>query len=209
MTKTSPKKPLKTTTIKTLEDIAVLREGGEKLARILNTLRDSVRIGMSSGELEDLARDLTTAEGAVPSFLGYTPAIAHRPYPAALCLSVNDVVVHGIPNEKPFIIKEGDVLTLDMGIIYKGLFVDSALTMPVGEVDIKGRKLIESGEVCLDAVIDALKNWPKDYPKGIKTGDIGHVVENIKNIYMSEGSLLTLLDFERVLDELDLYAFKN
>jgi len=177
MTKTSPKKPLKTTTIKTLADIAILREGGAKLGKILNTLRDSVRIGMSSGELEDLARDLTAQEEATPSFLGYTPAIAHRPYPAALCLSVNDVVVHGIPNEKPFIIKEGDVLTLDMGIIYKGLFVDAAITMPVGEVDLKGRKLIESGEVCLSAVVEALKNWPKDYPKGIKTGDIGHVVE--------------------------------
>ena len=183
MSKTSPKKPLKTVTIKPQEDIAILRVAGEKLARILNTLRDSVRIGMSSSELEDLARDLTEKEGAVPSFLGYTPAIAHRPYPAALCLSVNDVVVHGIPNEKPFIIKDGDVLTLDMGISYKGLFVDSAITIPVGDVDVKGKKLIESGESCLNAVIEALKNWPKDYPKGIKTGDIGNIVEKTLSFY--------------------------
>jgi methionyl aminopeptidase len=183
MSKISPKKPLKTTTIKTQSDIAVLRVGGEKLARILNTLKNSVRIGMSSSELEDIARELTTKEGAVPSFLGYTPAIAHRPYPAALCLSVNDVVVHGIPNEKPFIIKDGDVLTLDMGIAYKNLFVDSAVTIPVGNVDTKGLKLIESAEVCLSAVIDALKNWPKNYPKGIKTGDIGYVVEKALAFY--------------------------
>jgi methionyl aminopeptidase len=183
MTKLSPKKPLKTTTIKTLSDIAILRVGGEKLARILNTLKDSVRIGMSSSELEDIARDLTTKEGAVPSFLGYTPAIAHRPYPAALCLSVNDVVVHGIPNEKTFTIKDGDVLTLDMGIAYKNLFVDAAITVPVGEVDLKGKKLIESSEACLAAVIEALKNWPKNYPKGIKTGDVGLIVEKTLSYY--------------------------
>ena len=183
MTKLSPKKPLKTTTIKTLSDIAILRVGGEKLARILNTLKDSVRIGMSSSELEDIARDLTTKEGAVPSFLGYTPAIAHRPYPAALCLSVNDVVVHGIPNEKSFTIKDGDVLTLDMGIAYKNLFVDAAITVPVGEVDLKGKKLIESSEACLTAVIEALKNWPKNYPKGINTGDVGFIVEKTLSYY--------------------------
>lgn len=183
MSKLSPKKPLKTTSIKTPSDIVILREGGAKLAKILNCLRGSVRIGMSSSELEDLARDLTTKEGAVPSFLGYTPAIAHRPYPAALCLSVNDVVVHGIPNEKPFIIKDGDVLTLDMGIIYKNLFVDSAITIPVGNVNAKGLKLIESGEVCLGSVVEALKNWPKNYPKGIKTGDVGYVVEKALAYY--------------------------
>ena len=183
MTKTSPKKPLKTTTIKPLEDIVILREGGHRLAKILNTLKDSVYIGMSSSELEDIARKLTEEENAVPSFLGYTPAIAHRPYPAALCLSANDVVVHGIPNEKPFIIKDGDVLTLDMGISYKGLFVDSAITVPVGDVDQKGLKLIESGMVCLDAVVETLKNWPKDYPKGIKSGDIGYIVEKTLAYY--------------------------
>ena len=177
MSKTSPKRPLKSTTIKTQEDIAVLRVAGKKLANILNTLKESVRIGMSSSELEDLARDLTAKEGAVPSFLGYTPAIAHRPYPAALCLSANDVVVHGIPNESPFIIKEGDVLTLDMGISYEGLFVDAAITIHVGEIDTKGKKLIEAGESCLSAVVESLKNWPKDYPKGIKSGDIGFIVE--------------------------------
>ena len=183
MSKISPKKPLRTTTIKTQSDIAILRVAGQKLAHILNTLKDSVRIGMSSSELEDIARDLTTKEGAVPSFLGYTPAIANRPYPAALCLSVNDVVVHGIPNEKPFVIKDGDILTLDMGISYKSLFVDSAITVPVGTVDVKGKKLIEAGEVCLQAVIETLKNWPKDYPKGIKTGDVGGVVEKTLSFY--------------------------
>lgn len=183
MTKLSPKKPLKTTTIKTLADIAILRVGGEKLARILNTLKDSVKIGMSSSALEDIARDLTIKEGAVPSFLGYTPAIATRPYPAALCLSVNDVVVHGIPNEKPFTIKDGDVLTLDMGIAYKNLFVDAAITMAVGDVDLKGKKLIESSEACLAAVVEALKNWPKNYPKGIKTGDVGFIVEKALAYY--------------------------
>lgn len=183
MTKTSPKKPLKSITIKPEADIAVLRTAGEKLARILHTLKDSVKVGMSSSVLEDLARELSEKEGAVPSFLGYTPAIAHRPYPAALCLSVNDVVVHGIPNEKPFIINDGDVLTLDMGISYKKLFVDSAITVPVGDVDVKGRKLIESGEACLAAVVEALKNWPHDYPKGIKTGDIGYIVEKTLAFY--------------------------
>ncbi len=177
MSKTSPKKPIRSVTIKTPEDIQILRKAGHKLAFILNELKKAVKIGISSSDLEDLARQLSAKEEAVPSFLGFTPAIASRPYPAALCLSANDSVVHGIPNENPFDIKDGDVLTLDMGISYKGLFVDSAITIPVGEVDLKGKKLIESGEVCLNAAIDALKNWPKDYPKGIKTGDIGHIVD--------------------------------
>ncbi len=120
---------------KTKEDIEWLREGGLILGHILKELEKATKPGVSSVDLENLARKLTAEAGAVPAFLGYTPHGATRAYPAALCLSVNDVVVHGIPNEKTFIIKEGDLVTLDMGISYKQRIVDSAITVVAGDAE--------------------------------------------------------------------------
>ncbi len=171
---------------KTEKDIAILREGGRKLAFILGELHKAAVPGVSSFELENLARKLTEEAGAVPAFLGYTPEGAPRPYPAALCLSINDTVVHGIPNEVEYIVKPGDLVVLDMGIKYKDLIVDSAITISAGgeeATDEKGRKLLQAGRETLNAAIEACKNWKKDFPKGIKTGDIGHAVEEALKYY--------------------------
>jgi methionyl aminopeptidase len=141
---------------------------------------------ITSLDLENLARKLTAEAGAVPAFLGYTPEGADRPFPAALVLSINDVVVHGIPNEKIRVILPGDLVTLDMGVTYKGRIVDSAVTICAGgedKTDEKGRKLLQAGRECLDAALEACKNWRNEYPKGIKTGDIGAEIEQANAYY--------------------------
>ncbi len=163
--------------LKTKEDIEILRQAGQILGSILLALKEATHPGVTSLELENLARKLTAKAGAIPAFLGYTPEGADRPYPAALVLSVNDVVVHGIPNENILTIKEGDIVTLDMGISYKQRIVDSALTIGVGKIDERAKKLLQAGQECLNAGLEACKNWKRDYPSGIKTGDVGAAIE--------------------------------
>lgn len=183
---------------KTKEDIEILRQGGKILGSILKELEKAVQDSflpvdadiepkpITSLDLENLARKLTAEAGATPAFLGYTPEGAPRPFPAALVLSINDVVVHGIPNEKIQVILPGDLVTLDMGVTYKGRIVDSAVTICAGgedKTDEKGRKLLQAGRECLDAALEACKNWRTQYPKGIKTGDIGAEIEQAQAYY--------------------------
>jgi methionyl aminopeptidase len=172
--------------LKTAKDIEILREAGKKLAYILHELEKATIPGVSSFALENLARTLTKEAGAVPAFLGYTPEGAPRAYPAALCLSINDTVVHGIPNEKEYIIQAGDLVVLDMGISYKKMIVDSAITVSAGgpeATDERGRKLLQVGKECLGAAVTACAHWKDDFPGGIKTGDIGQAIENTFNFY--------------------------
>ncbi len=106
--------------IKTKEDIAILREGGKRHAVILTALAAMVKPGVTTQALEDEARKLIAEGGSgdTAAFLDYQPAGADRPFPAALCVSVNDEIVHGIPNEKTRVLKEGDVVSLDLGLIH-------------------------------------------------------------------------------------------
>src|SRR3989338_5128824 len=91
-----------------------LLEGGRRLAAVLKVLRERVAPGVSSEELDDLAEKLIREEGDTPSLIGYSPDGAVRPFPATLCVSINDEVVHGIPNEHPKTLKEGDIVGLDL-----------------------------------------------------------------------------------------------
>lgn len=175
-------------TIKTAADIDILRKAGKILASILHELEKAAKAGVSSQDLEDLARKLTVQADAKPAFLGYTPQGAGRPYPAALCLSVNDVIVHGIPNENPLTLEEGDIVTIDMGISYKGMIVDSAITVGIGEVDQRGKQLLKAGKESLDAAIELCKHWTEHVGSsgkrgGIKTGDIGAAIEKAGEYY--------------------------
>jgi len=141
-------------TIKTKEEIEILRAGGKRLAFILGELAKAARVGVSTLDLENLARKLIAEGNDESSFLDYQPKGASRPYPAALCVSINDEIVHGIPNEKPKILKDGDIVSLDMGLIHGGLFTDSAITVGVGEIDEAGKKLIE---VTKQALVEGIK----------------------------------------------------
>ena len=144
-------------TIKTKEEIDILREGGKRLAFILEEVGKATKAGVSTLELNELAQKLVEEGGDKAAFLNYKPAGAKRAYPATICISINDEIVHGIPNENQKIIKDGDIVSLDMGLNHKGFFTDSAITVGVGEVDEEGKNLIENTKRSLYEGISAVK----------------------------------------------------
>ncbi|MGB2580514.1 MAG: type I methionyl aminopeptidase [Minisyncoccia bacterium] len=154
--------------IKTKEEIEILRDGGKRLARVLSIVRDSVAPGVTTNELDQLAEKLIREGGDEPAFLNYQPEGAHTAYPSTLCVSVNDEVVHGIGGNR--VLKEGDIVSIDTGVKHKGLFTDSALTVPVGKIDDTAKKLISATEGALAAGVDAAR-------AGNTIGDIGYAIE--------------------------------
>lgn len=159
-------------TLKTEEDIALLREGGKILATILDELEKVVVPGATSLDVDDTAMELIEQYGVEPMTLGYHAGFAPRPYPAATCVSVNDVVVHGIPNEEPVTFAEGDVVSLDVVIAHEGMVVDSARTVIAGEGETEARQLLHVTQKALDAGIKAAQ--PGNY-----IGDIGAAIEKV------------------------------
>ena len=162
--------------LKTKEDIEILREGGKHLSFVLFQLKKAAKPGVTTKELDDLAYKLTIEKGDTPAFLNYQPYGADRPYPASACISINNEIVHGIPNESEKILKEGDIVSLDMGLIHKGLFVDSAITVPVGKIDDAAKKLLKATRESLEAGIKAVK-------VGGHIGDIGAAIESVAKKY--------------------------
>ena len=149
---------------------ANLIEAGKRLAVVLEALRAKVAPGVAAEVLDDVAERLIRDGGDEPCFLGYTPEGARRPYPATLCVSINDEVVHGIPNESVKILKEGDIVGLDLGLTHKGVIVDAAITVPVGEVSEEVKKLLAATERALAAGI------AQAIP-GNHMGDISHAIQ--------------------------------
>ncbi len=156
--------------IKTEKEIAVLREGGKRLATVLFKVRDMVKPGVSTWDLDQYALKLITEMGDTPAFLNYRPEGADKPFPASLCVSVNDEVVHGIPNKKK-ILKEGDIVSIDLGLKHGGLFTDMARTVAVGKISDGTKKLLEVTENSLLIGIEAAQ-------VGNATGDIGYAIES-------------------------------
>lgn len=149
---------------------ANLIEAGKRLAAVLRALRAKVAPGVTAEELDDTAEQLIRAKGDEPSFLGYTPESARRPYPATLCVSINDEVVHGIPNESAKMLKEGDIVGLDLGLTHNGIIVDAAITVPVGKASGETKKLLDATERAL------LKGIAAAVP-GKHVGDISHAIQ--------------------------------
>ncbi len=156
--------------VKTKEEIEIMREGGKRLAGILAQVVSLTVSGVSTAKLNEEAERLIREGGDEPSFLGYTPEGANRPYPATLCVSVNDEVVHGIPNEGDRTLKEGDIVGLDLGLKHKGLFLDTAITVGVGEISKDDQKLINITKEALQVGINAAR-------VGNTVGDIGYAIE--------------------------------
>jgi methionyl aminopeptidase len=156
--------------IKTKEEIEILREGGKHLAAVLYKVKEKVAPGVSTKDLDMYAEKIIREMGDQPAFLNYRPEGTNTSYPATLCVSVNDEVVHGIPN-KNRILKEGEIVSLDLGVKHCGLFTDMALTVPVGVVDAKSLKLMQITEQALQVGIDAAL-------KGNTVGDIGYAIES-------------------------------
>lgn len=151
-------------------EILVLREGGKHLGDVLHKVSLLVKPGVKASELNSEAERMIREFGDEPSFLNYTPFGADRPYPATLCVSVNDEIVHGIPNEVEKILMDGDLVGLDLGLRHKGLFVDAAVTVPVGVIDDIGLRLIDITEKSLYVGIN-------ECVIGNRIGDIGCAIE--------------------------------
>ena len=156
--------------IKTPEEIEIIREGGKHLATVLNKVKDMVAPGVSTKDLDMYAEKLIREMGDTPAFLNYQPEGATKPFPAALCVSVNDEVVHGIP-KKNRILKEGDIVSIDLGVKHRGLFTDMAMTVAVGNAKPADLKLMQVTEEALQVGIDAAQG-------GNTVGDIGHAIES-------------------------------
>ncbi|MBI2097893.1 MAG: type I methionyl aminopeptidase [Candidatus Vogelbacteria bacterium] len=155
--------------LKTPAEIEILRAGGRRLAQIMDELTRAVRPQIKTAELERLAREEIKPAGGRPAFLNYQPAGAKRPFPAALCVSVNDEVVHGLPGERQLI--EGDIVSLDLGLEHQGMFTDMAVTVPVGRVSAAAAKLIRVTVRALELGIAAAR-------PGGRLGDIGAAIES-------------------------------
>lgn len=159
--------------IKTQEQIEALREGGKILAEVLKKVSQAVVPGVSTKDLDNLAYKLTKEAGGEPAFLGYTPEGHDKPYPASLCVSVNTEIVHGVPKENN-VLKEGDIVSIDLGLKYKGLFTDHAITLPVGNISKNLEKLLQDTREALYVGIEAAKG-------GNTVGDIGYAIEQFVN----------------------------
>ncbi len=147
------------------------------VARVLGRLRDAVRPGVSTAALDEIAEETIRSAGAVPAFKGY------RGFPASLCVSINDEVVHGIPSRKR-VVREGDIVSLDVGTVVDGFCGDGAVTVPVGDVSKKTEKLLRVTE-------DALLKGIEQVRKGNRVSDIGHAVQR----YVESQGFAVVRDF--------------
>ncbi len=151
--------------IKTEKEINSMREGGHVLKRTLLLLKEETKPGMSTKDLADLAKKELQKAGMKPAFLGY------HGFPDVLCTSINDEVVHGIPNKKR-IISNGDIVSLDFGVVHDNLITDGAITFYVGSVSTEIKKLVSKTEESLHVGIKNIKH-------GIDTGTLGASIQKV------------------------------
>ena len=152
------------TKVKTLQEIQAMREGGRMLAEVLSILKSRVVTGMSTKDLDIIAGKELSSLGGKPAFLGY------QGFPGVLCVSINDEVVHGIPSSTR-IIKSGDILSLDFGVLFKSMITDAAISIIVGEpLSKEDERLVKVTERSLLDGINVIKNR-------VRVGDISNAVE--------------------------------
>ncbi|OHA59783.1 MAG: type I methionyl aminopeptidase [Candidatus Vogelbacteria bacterium RIFOXYD1_FULL_46_19] len=155
--------------LKNEQEIKILRAGGKRLAGLIERLSEELKPGLKTGELDDLAQELIAEAGDRPAFLNYRPEGAILAYPAALCVSINEEIVHGIPGGR--VINDGDLVTLDLGLIHQGLVTDMARSFSIGEPSPEVAKLLMVTREALDIGIAAAR------PQGT-VGDIGAAIED-------------------------------
>jgi len=135
--------------IKSDYELQIMQEAGRILSQTLRRLKGQIKAGVRTREIDQLAADFILAQSALPAFKNY------KGFPANICISVNEEVVHGIPDER--VLKEGDIVSVDAGINFKGYFADAAFTLPIGRVDSRKRKLIEVTKKALYLGIEEAK----------------------------------------------------
>jgi methionyl aminopeptidase len=161
-------------TYKSKEDLELLRVSGAILSSVLKTLRSEAREGVRLSYLDKTAGALLKSKGAKSAFLGYRPEGAAKAFPAHICTSINDEVVHGLPRD--YALKTGDVLKIDLGVDYEGMITDSATTVAIGPISKKIENLITATEAALYDAIAVAK-------PGKHLGDIGYAVQKIAERY--------------------------
>lgn len=157
--------------LKTKEELRLMREAGRIVAEVLSAMRTMVQPGVSTAELDRWAEDYIRRRGGIPAFKGY-PSMRDEggpPYPATLCTSVNHVLVHGIPG--PYRLREGDLISIDVGVNFRGYYADAAITLPVGRVSPEARRLLEVTEAALWAAIAQAR-------AGRRLGDIQWAIQH-------------------------------
>ncbi|AZK44087.1 MULTISPECIES: type I methionyl aminopeptidase [Erysipelothrix] len=150
---------------KSERELELMREAGRIAFECQEAVKDAIQPGVSTKHLDDIARNYILSQGATPAFLGYDG------FPGSICASVNEVLVHGIPSSE-VILKNGDIITIDVGAIYKGYYSDHAWTYPVGEISDEAKNLLKVTEESLFAGIEAAV-------AGNRIGDIGHAVMTV------------------------------
>ena len=148
--------------IKSEEEIATIREAGRIVAQVLQVLAEAVRPGLVRKELDRIVRREFAARGAKPTFLGY------RGYPASVCVSVNDEIVHGIPDDR--VLREGDIVSIDLGATYEGFVGDAAITVGVGRLDAEAERLLRVTERALQKGVAAART-------GAPLGVVSHAIQ--------------------------------
>ena len=156
-------------TIKNRDDIAIMRMGGKILSAALLKVAARLAVGVALKELDQIAADTIRALGGEPAFLNYRPDGASSPYPASICASVNEYVVHGLPGD--YRLRDGDLVSIDLGVRFKGLCTDSARTFIVGAGSPEAKRLLEITEAALHLGI-------KEARVGRALGDIGHAISS-------------------------------
>jgi methionyl aminopeptidase len=151
--------------LKSDDEIAIMREAGRIVATTMQKLLAELRPGLVVKELDTIVRKEVAKAGVVPTFLGY----AQPPYPATVCVSVNDEIVHGIPGKR--MLQEGDVVSIDLGCTYKGFVADHAVTAIVGEAGAEARKLVDITKGALDEGIRHLK-------PGARLGEVSNAIQS-------------------------------
>lgn len=162
--------------LKSRQEIAALREAGRVVAETYEALRPHILPGTSTAELDRIAEDFVRRKGATPVYKGYgaKPARSGRPatppFPATICVAVNDVICHGIPSSEE-ILREGDIIGIDIGVRYKGWVGDSCVTFPVGTIDAESQHLLDVTKRCLELGIEQAR-------AGKHLGDIGNAIQS-------------------------------
>jgi len=155
--------------IKDENELKILREGGKRLTEVLHLVSLRVIPGVTTQELDKYAEELILKRGGRPSFKDYSTAGAKFAYPATLCTSINDEIVHAIPSDRA--LSEGDIIGLDVGMEWRGLYTDTAVTVPVGRIDKDSQKLIDVTKQALALGIAAIR-------EDAHIGDIGYAIQS-------------------------------
>ncbi len=169
--------------IKTKEELKKMKKAGEIVATVLAELEKYIKPGVTTYRLNEIAEDLVRKMGGIPAFKGYKPHFYFpREFPATICTSINEEIVHGIPSKR--VLKEGDIISIDIGVRIDGFHGDAAYTYPVGEISERAKKLLDITKNALSKAIAVVKD-------GIRVGDISYEIQS----YAESNGFSVIRDF--------------